>query len=78
MAELEALRATERKQKEEISSLHNAIQQSKLEHAEELRQLDNAHSAELRAVEADKHEAKEALARTMAQLDMLQANASDA
>ena len=78
LAELEALRATERKQKEEIASLHNAIQQSKLEHAEELRQLDNAHSAELRAVEADKHEAKEALARTMAQLDMLQANASDA
>lgn len=78
LAELETLRATERKQKEEISSLHNAIQQSKLEHAEELRQLDNAHSAELRAVEADKHEAKEALARAMAQLDILQANASDA
>lgn len=78
LAELETLHATERKQKEEISSLRNTIQQAKLEHAEELRQLDNAHSAELRAVEAEKHKAKEALARAMAQLDMFQANTSNA
>lgn len=73
LAELEALRTTERNQKDEISSLRHTLQQAKLEHAEELRRLDNDHAAELRVSEAEKHKAQEALARAEAQVALLQA-----
>ena len=79
IAEKEALREREQQQQQaEIIELRNSLQKIKLEHVEKLRQQDNDHATQLRAAEADKHRALEALARAEAKLAILQAEPSEA
>ena len=78
IAEKEALREREQQQQAEIIELRNSLQKIKLEHVEKLRQQDNDHATQLRAAEADKHRALEALARAEAKLAILQAEPSEA